>query len=35
MLAVLAVTSDDAAGGCLLCEMERAEPGAAVFRDEL
>jgi diadenosine tetraphosphate (Ap4A) HIT family hydrolase len=22
-------------GGCLLCEMERADPGAVVFRDEL
>jgi diadenosine tetraphosphate (Ap4A) HIT family hydrolase len=29
------VTGDGAAGGCLLCEMEQAEPGAVVFRDEL
>lgn len=30
-----AVTGRAAAGGCLICELERAAPGAVVFRDEL
>ena len=29
------MTGRAAAGGCLICELERAAPGAVVFRDEL